>query len=191
MRNRDNQMKLPGFTLAEIIVATGIGLVIMAVSLRAISDFMANQNNAAKLYNLQIAADTIFVQLTQDIHQADTIDLDLASNMFTLTNGPKATPTKVIYSWEPVTAKDPTHLVLRRDGTILHSPNVSLLDIPGNDLDFVINTNNPDFKGEKEAAPTLPMLLFTFTLEHQNPQGARAVYEATSNISFRNHHIAI
>lgn len=163
----------------------------MAVALRAISDFMANQNTSAKLYDMQVSADTIFLQLTQDIHQADAIDLDLANNMFTLTGASEDDPTNVIYTWEPVSAADPTRLIFRRDGEIVHSRNVVILDLPANDLDFVINPNNPDFKGEKLAAPPLPMLHFTFTLEHTNPQGARAVYEAASNISFRNHHISI
>lgn len=183
-------MTTKGFTLVEHIIGAGIGLVIIGAALTAITDFMQSQNNSQKIYDTMLAADSIFTQLTQDIHQADFVTTN-PNSLEISTFQPDASFTTITYTWEPVSPPQPDRYVIKRNGENIHSSKVMLIDKPLDTQDFYITTSQPDDKKKKDFTPPIPLVAIKLTIEHASRQGARTIYETLSKISLRNHNISI
>lgn len=170
-------MSFKGFTLIELLIGAGICLVIISAALSAITDFMHSQNTSQKIYDTMIAADSIYTQLTRDIHNAESATLGSTTLELTSTdiNG---VPTLITYSLEPIDTAFPNTYIMHRNGEPIHTSKTVIVDDPSNPDDFF-------FRDSSNGALELPLVHTKMALQHTITQGARTVYETETRISLR------
>lgn len=147
-----------GFTLVELLVATTLGAIVTLGALRVVNNLYQSQRTARKISELLNATEPLFNQLTQDIHWAQSYDLN-GNTLFLFD-----------HNQDPIASYRIDGDALLRNNDPLFEDNIRLTH-------FDVTNRAP--------ASQLPLLEISLGLEHQSQQGSQATLDTKTTISMR------